>query len=129
MYKNLIKISLLLFSPLICFDGINAFAHEVKNNNKVNAKTDSLKVNSYDFEEKFKNDFDNYQSFEDNIKPTNQFKNLFGVGGFADQRLKNSAFSMWDTYEKEMSNQIGNKRLSGSDINNTFNESIKSFKK
>ena len=129
MYKILIKISLLLIFPLICFNEINTFAHEVKNNNKVNTKTNSLKVNSYDVEEKFKNDFDNYQSFEDSIKPKNQFKNLFGLGGFADQRLKNSSFSLWDTYEKEMSNQIGNKRLSGTDINNTFNESIKSFKK
>ena len=32
-----------------------------------------------------------------------------------------------DTFEKEMSNQIGNKKLNGSDINNTYNGSLKTL--
>ena len=78
-------------------------------------------------QEKIDKNFENFQSFENSVKPSNQFLNLFGVGGFADQRLKNSSFQLWDTFEKEMSNQIGNKKLNGSDINNTYNGSLKTL--
>ena len=71
--------------------------------------------------------FEDFQSFEDSVKPSNQFLNLFGVGGFADQRLKNSAFKLWDIFEEEMSNQVGNKKINGTDINNTYDGSLKTL--
>ena len=77
--------------------------------------------------DKFDKDFENYQSFEDSVKPSNQFFSLFGLGGFPDQRLKNSSFNLWGTFEKEMSNQIGKKKLNGSDIHNTYNGSLKTL--
>ena len=58
--------------------------------------------------------------------PVNQLKNLFGNN---DRKLKKSVFKLWETYEKEMSNQVGIERLNGPDINNTFNDSFKSLSK
>ena len=108
---------------VICFGQVNSYAHK-----KFESKSEII-VENKSLEDKFENDFDNYQSFENSVKPINQFINLFGLGGFSDQRLKDSSFNLWDTYEKEMSKQIGIQKLNGPDINNTFNESLNSLGK
>ena len=123
MYKNLIKITLIFIPTIICFVQFNSYAH------KKFEITSETKSDSKSLEDKFEKDFDPYQSFENSVKPMNQFINLFGIGGFADQRLKESSFNLWDTYEEEMSRQIGIQKLSGPDINNTFNESLNSLGK
>ncbi len=134
MYKILIKNTLILAFPIIAFGQDISYAHrkfDIKNkpNVEIESKdsTEPLKKTSISLEGKFDKNFENFQSFEDSVKPSNQFLNLFGLGGFADQRLKNSSFQLWDTFEKEMSNQIGNKKLNGSDINNTYNGSLKTL--
>ena len=134
MYKILIKNTLILAFPIIAFGQDFSYAHrkfDIKNKPNVEIKskdsTEPLKKASISLQEKFDKNFENFQSFENSVKPSNQFLNLFGVGGFADQRLKNSSFQLWDTFEKEMSNQIGNKKLNGSDINNTYNGSLKTL--
>ena len=135
MYKNLFKSALIILCPMIFLSHHNIFAesqseHKSKFKKDVNTKEVKLnKENMPTLENKFNNDFANYQSFEKSTKPNNQFLNLFGIGGFADQRLKDSSFKLWDTFEKELSNQIGTLRLSGSDINNTFNGSLKTLSK
>ena len=134
MYKILIKNTLILAFPIIAFGHDFSYAHrkfDIKNkpNNEIKSKdsTEPLRKTSISLQEKIDKNFENFQSFENSIKPSNQFLNLFGVGGFADQRLKNSSFQLWDTFEKEMSNQIGNKKLRGTDINNTYNGSLKTL--
>ena len=94
---------------------------------KVKKNIETSKKTTISIKDKMDKNFEDFQSFEDSVKPSNQFLNLFGVGGFADQRLKKSSFQLWDTFEKEMSNQIGNKKLNGSDINNTYNGSLKTL--
>tara|TARA_A100000164_G_C21441601_1_gene555741 strand:- start:136 stop:507 length:372 start_codon:yes stop_codon:yes gene_type:complete len=123
MYKNFIKATLMCIFTVICFGQVNSYAHK-----KFESKSEII-VENKSLEDKFENDFDNYQSFENSVKPINQFINLFGLGGFSDQRLKDSSFNLWDTYEKEMSKQIGIQKLNGPDINNTFNESLNSLGK
>ena len=134
MYKTLIKNIFLITLPIVTFDLDFAFAHKKFNTkNKVNIEfkkqdnTQSIEQDTLSLEDKIDNDFESFQSFEDSVKPENQFLNLFGMGGFADQRLKNSSFKLWDTFEKEMSNQIGNEKLRGADINNTYNGSLKTL--
>ena len=134
MYKILIKNTLILAFPIIALGQDFSYAHrkfDIKNkpNNEIKSidSTDPLKKTSISLQEKIDKNFENFKSFENSVKPSNQFFNLFGVGGFADQRLKNSSFQLWDTFEKEMSNQIGNKKLNGSDINNTYNGSLKTL--
>ena len=135
MNKNLLKGVLIILFPVTFLINQNTFAEnqsEHKNKFKKDAITKEVNFNKENIptlENKFNNDFANYQSFEDSTKPSNQFLNLFGIGGFADQRLKDSSFKIWDTFEKELSNQIGTLRLSGSDINNTFNGSLKTLSK
>ena len=135
MNKNLLKGVLIILFPMTFLINQNAFAEnqsEHKSKFKKDAITKEVNFNEENIptlENKFNNDFVNYQSFEDSTKPSNQFLNLFGIGGFADQRLKDSSFKLWDTFEKELSNQIGTLRLSGSDINNTFNGSLKTLSK
>ena len=139
MYKNFLKILLIIILPVIYFGHSSSYAHkkfEIKSNEKVDNeivsnkknksinKIESDKKNKVSLQNKFDNDFKNYQNFEKSVKPMNQFKSLFGVGGFSDQRLKESSFDLWATYEEEMSKQIGIKKLNGPDINNTFNESL-----
>ena len=135
MNKNLLKGVLIILFPIIFLIHNNTFA-ESQSEHKNKFKKDSItkevnlnKENRPTLEDEFNNDFANFQSFEDSTKPSNQFLNLFGIGGFADQRLKDSSFKLWDTFEKELSNQIGTLRLSGSDINNTFNGSLKTLSK
>ena len=134
MYKFLIKNTLILAFPIIAFGHDFAYAHrtfDIKNKPNIEIKnkdnTEPLEKTSISLQDKLDKNFENFQSFENSIKPSNQFLNLFGVGGFADQRLKNSSFKLWDTFEKEMSNQIGSKKLNGSDINNTYNGSLKTL--
>ena len=134
MYKTLIKNIFLITLPIVTFDLDFAFAHKKFNTkNKVNIEfkkqdnTQSIEQDTLSLEDKIDNDFESFQSFEDSVKPENQFLNLFGINGFADQRLKNSSFKLWDTFEKEMSNQIGNEKLRGADINNTYNGSLKTL--
>ena len=135
MNKKLLKGVLIILFPMTFLINQNTFAEnqsEHKNKFKKDAITKEVNFNEENIptlENKFNNDFVNYQSFEDSTKPSNQFLNLFGIGGFADQRLKDSSFKLWDTFEKELSNQIGTLRLSGSDINNTFNGSLKTLSK
>ena len=54
-----------------------------------NADTNNIDVNT-----KFDQSFSNFRSFEDLIKPKNQFDDLFGIGGFQEQRLKRGAFKL-----------------------------------
>ena len=135
MNKKLLKGVLIILFPMTFLINQNTFAEnqsEYKSKFKKDAITKEVNLNEENIptlENKFNNDFANYQSFEDSTKPSNQFLNLFGIGGFADQRLKDSSFKLWDTFEKELSNQIGTLRLSGSDINNTFNGSLKTLSK
>ena len=135
MYKFLIKNIFIFILPFITFGTDYAYSHKkfdtnnktkIKINNEANIKTSkNINSNKIDLITKFDKSFENFSSFEEVIKPQNQFENLFGVGGFQERRLKQSAFKLWDLYEKESSKQIGNQRLNGSDINNTFNESLK----
>ncbi len=134
MYKILIKNIFLITLPIITFGSDFAFAHKkfnTKNEANIEVKnqdnTQSIHQDPISLEDKIDKNFENFQSFEDSVKPENQFLNLFGINGFADQRLKKSSFKLWDTFEKEMSNQIGNKKLNGSDINNTYNGSLKTL--
>ena len=134
MYKILIKNIFLITFPIITFGSDFAFAHKKFNaNNKANIEIknqdnkQSIKQENISLEDKIDKNFEDFQSFEDSVKPENQFLNLFGINGFADQRLKKSSFKLWDTFEKEMSNQIGNEKLNGTDINNTYNGSLKTL--
>ena len=141
MYKKLFKNILILILPIIYVGYDSVFAHkkfDIKN--KSNIESDKLeknsKTNSFDndtvvsFEnnigDNLMKNFDNYPSFEESIKPDKQLENLFKN---TDRELKKSVFRLWETYEKEMSKQIGSERLNGSDINNTFNDSLNSLSK
>ena len=135
MYKFLVKYIFIFILPIITFGTDYAYSHKkfdknnktkIEINNQANIKTSkNINSNNIDLITKFDESFNNFSSFEEVIKPQNQFKNLFGIGGFQERRLKQSAFKLWELYENESSKQIGNKRLNGSDINNTFNESLK----
>ena len=76
---------------------------------------------------KFMESFKKYKPYEKVIEPQNQFYNLLGIKGYSDQRLKKSSFKLRNIYKIELSKQIGKYRLNGSDINNTFNESLRDF--
>ncbi len=134
MYKSLIKNILILTLPISTLGADFAYSHkqfDTTNKSNIESKTqdniEPLKNTNISVEDKFEKDFEEFQSFEDSVKPSNQFLNLFGVGGYADQRLKNSSFKLWDTFEEEMSNQVGNEKLNGPDINNTYNGSLKTL--
>ena len=134
MCKIIIRNILIIILPIITFNSDFAYPHKKydidnKKNNEVNNQdnTQSLKKTKISLDEKIDKNFENFQSFEESTKPSNQFTNLFGIGGFADQRLKDSSFKLWDTFKKEMSNQIGNQKLSGPDIYNTYNGSLKTI--
>ena len=141
MYKKLFKNILILILPIIYIGYDSVFAHkkfDIKNKSKI--ESDKLeknsKTNSFDndtvvsFEnnigDNLMKNFDNYPSFEESIKPDNQLQNLLTN---TDRELKKSVFRLWETYEKEMSKQIGGERLNGSDIDNTFNDSLNSLSK
>ena len=137
MYRILFKNIFILVFPIITFGSNFAFAHrkfDIKN--KENIETEKIENNSVNNEivvsssnnidDNLMRNFDNYPSFEESIKPDKQLENLLIN---TDRELKKSVFRLWETYEKEMSKQIGNERLNGSDINNTFNESLNSISK
>ena len=121
--KDLLKIFLLC--SLQVFNIGEVFSTEQNCTESKKCHSKNISSNNIDLDTKFDESFNRYSSFEEVIKPKNQFKNLFGIDGFQEQRLKRSAFKLWDIYEKESSKQIGNKRLDGSDINNTFNQTLK----
>ena len=134
MYKILIKSTFLLFFTVLSFLSGKSNAHskfDIKNDPKneiIIIKGENLeKEEKVNLEMEFENSFQNYQGFEESLKSRNQFLNLFGVNGFADKGLKQSSFNLWEAFEKEMSNQIGSKKLNGSDINNTYNGSLKTL--
>ena len=137
MYKIFIKNILILSFPIITLGSDYAFAHrkfDIKN--KENIEMKKVENNSTDNEivvssennvdDNLMRNFDNYPSFEESIKPDKQLQNLLTN---TDRELKKSVFRLWETYEKEMSKQIGSERLNGSDINNTFNDSLNSLSK
>ena len=137
MYKIFIRNIVILTFPIITLGSDFAFAHrkfDIKN--KENIETKKLENNSVDNEivvsssnnidDNLMRNFDNYPSFEESIKPDKQLQNLLIN---TDRELKKSVFRLWETYEKEMSKQIGSERLNGSDIDNTFNDSLNSLSK
>ena len=137
MHKILFKNIFVLTFPIIAFSSSFAFAHrkfDIKN--KENIEMEKIENNPSDSEivvssennvdDNLMRNFDNYPSFEESIKPHKQLQNLFIN---TDRELKKSVFRLWETYEKEMSKQIGNERLNGSDVNNTFNDSLNSLSK
>ena len=137
MHKIFIKNILIFTFPIITLGSDFAFAHrkfDIKNNK--NIETEKIENNSSDNEivvssennvdDNLMRNFDNYPSFEESIKPDKQLQNLLTN---TDRELKKSVFRLWETYEKEMSKQIGSERLNGPDINNTFNDSLNSLSK
>ena len=134
MFKIFTRNILILTFLIITHGSDFAFAHrkfDIKN--KENIETEKIENNSIDneivissennVEDNLMKNFDNYPSFEESIKPDKQLQNLLIN---TDRELKESVFRLWETYEKEMSKQIGSERLNGPDINNTFNESLNS---
>tara|TARA_E500000331_G_C17215648_1_gene695765 strand:+ start:988 stop:1383 length:396 start_codon:yes stop_codon:yes gene_type:complete len=128
--KNLVK--LILFSSLSiinigevisseqnCVEGNN------ENHDNYQIYTHNSNCNKKSLEMQFFNSFSDYRSYEEVIKPENQFVDFLGLGGFPEQRLKRSGFKLWETYKKESSKQIGKYRLNGSDIDNTYNQTLK----
>ena len=137
MYRIFVKNILILTFPMMTFGSDFAFAHrkfDIKN--KENIETEKIENNSTynenvvssenNVSDNLMRNFDNYPSFEESIKPDKQLENLLIN---TDRELKKSVFRLWETYEKEMSKQIGSERLNGSDINNTFNDSLNSLSK
>ena len=137
MFKIFTRNILILTFLIITHGSDFAFAHrkfDIKN--KENTETEKIENNSSDNEivvssennvdDNLMRNFDNYPSFEESIKPDKQLQNLLTN---TDRELKKSVFRLWETYEKEMSKQIGSERLNGSDIDNTFNDSLNSLSK
>ena len=137
MFKIFTRNILILTFLIITHGSDFAFAHrkfDIKN--KKNIETEKIENNSSDNEivvssennvdDNLMRNFDNYPSFEESIKPDKQLQNLLTN---TDRELKKSVFRLWETYEKEMSKQIGSERLNGSDIDNTFNDSLNSLSK
>ena len=137
MFKIFTRNILILTFLIITHGSDFAFAHrkfDIKN--KENIEMEKIENNSSDSEivvssennvdDNLMRNFDNYPSFEESIKPDKQLQNLLTN---TDRELKKSVFRLWETYEKEMSKQIGSERLNGSDIDNTFNDSLNSLSK
>ena len=137
MFKIFTRNILTLTFLIITFGSDFAFAHrkfDIKN--KENIEKEKIENNSSNneiaassknnVEDNLMRNFDNYPSFEESIKPDQQLQNLLTN---TDRELKKSVFRLWETYEKEMSKQIGSERLNGSDIDNTYNDSLNSLSK
>ena len=137
MFKIFTRNILTLTFLIITFGSDFVFAHrkfDIKN--KENIEKEKIENNSSNneiaassknnVEDNLMRNFDNYPSFEESIKPDQQLQNLLTN---TDRELKKSVFRLWETYEKEMSKQIGSERLNGSDIDNTFNDSLNSLSK
>ena len=121
--KDFLKIFLLCSLQVFNIGEVISSDQNCTKSKKCDSK--NIRSNNIDLGSIFDKSFNNYRNFEEVIKPQNQFIDLFGIDGFQEQRLKRSAFKLWDLYEIESYKQIGNKRLHGSDINNTFNQSLK----
>ena len=124
--KNFLR--LILISTLSVFNIPEVFPKE-NNCGEINNKKNQIYYNDSSCKKeslatKFINNFNQYRDYEEVIKPENQVSDLFGIDGFPEQRLKRSAFLLWETYKKESAKQIGDYRLNGIDINNTFNQSL-----
>ena len=80
MYKSFLKVISIFFLSNICFSYGDLYAHrsfDVKSKPKDEIKNSEIKPkkeNKLTLDDKFESNFDNYQSFEDSIKPTNQIK-------------------------------------------------------
>ena len=137
MFKIFTRNILTLTFLIITFGSDFAFAHrkfDIKNKENIetkkienNSSNNEIAVSSKNnVEDNLMRNFDNYPSFEESIKPDKQLQNLLTN---TDRELKKSVFRLWETYEKEMSKQIGSERLNGSDIDNTYNDSLNSLSK
>ena len=137
MFKIFSRNIIILTFPIIAHSFDFAFAHrkfDIKNKENIekekienNSSNNEIAVSSKNnVEDNLMRNFDNYPSFEESIKPDQQLQNLLTN---TDRELKKSVFRLWETYEKEMSKQIGSERLNGSDIDNTFNGSLNSLSK
>jgi len=128
MFKNLPK-----FFMMFCltFFGLDAaFSHDnecMKDEDLNGNDLKKMQCSDETLDKKFMNSLSDYREYKDSIKPHNQFIELFGLGGFQDQRLKQNTFDLWNTFQEESTNQIGDKRLRRSDINNTFNGTLGSL--
>ena len=116
---------------ILSFIGLEAgLSNENKCVNNQYSNNNDSKKSSCDYQsldEKFSNSISDYRSYSESLKPQNQFIELFGIGGFQDQRLKQITFDLWTTFQEESKKQIGAKRLGRSDINNTFNGTLGSL--
>ena len=124
------KLNKLVFLYLL-FSFYLPYAHSSENNLSKGTSSQSIDYDKYRVSDKeftltdrFLDSFTKYRSFEEGTKPENQFAELFGFGGFQDQRLKSSAFKLWEVYKEESKKQVGTLRLRGTDINNTYNGSL-----
>ena len=137
MFKIFTRNILTLTFLIITFGSDFAFAHrkfDIKNKENIekekienNSSNNEIVVSSENnVDDNLMRNFDNYPSFEESIKPDKQLQNLLTN---TDRELKKSVFRLWETYEKEMSKQIGSERLNGSDIDNTYNDSLNSLSK
>ena len=125
IFFSLLSLSLFIWSCKSggSSEGESDKIHVIENNSSDNEIVVSSENN---VDENLMRNFDNYPSFEESIKPDKQLQNLLTN---TDRELKKSVFRLWETYEKEMSKQIGSDRLNGSDIDNTFNDSLNSLSK
>ena len=128
MFKNLPK-----FIGVACLTliGIEAtFSNEnkcIKNRDLNINDYQKIKCSKASLDDKFINSLSDYRAYKEALKPKNQFIDLFGLDGFQDQNLKQNTFDLWSTFQKESAIQIGNKRLSREDIDNTFNGTLGSL--
>ena len=122
--KFFILFCLIFFGLETAFSNENeCFKNKDLNGNNLKKTRCSLET----LDDSFMNSLGDYREYKESIKPQNQFIELFGVGGFQDQRLKQNTFDLWDTFQKESTNQIGDKRLHRPDIHNTFNGTLGSL--
>ena len=125
--KNLFKVFLVFPLVLINIGGVSASDYNcnAKNEEDKKMRSHNLICENLNIDEKFTMSFEEYRTYKEDIKPNNQFSDMLGIGGFPEQRLRKSVFQLWETFEKESSKQIGNYRLNGQDINNTFTQSLR----
>ena len=125
--KNIIKLILFASLSITYIDKVISSENNCGEGNIQNNEIykDNSNCNKKSLDIHFANSLSDYRSYEEFLKPENQFIDLLGIGGFPDQRLKRGVFQLWKTYKKESSKQIGEYRLNGSDINNTFNQTLK----
>jgi len=125
--KNLFKLFLVLPFIYSNLGEVMASDNNCSEIDKEAKKIDSYSLNcdNLNLYEKFNISFEEYRTYKEDIRPGNQISDILGIEGFPEQRLRKSVFQLWETFEKEYSKQLGNYRLNGQDINNTFNQSLK----